>query len=96
MPNRFSPLSSKGSLDSIVRQANDNFRQLDAETYSKTIQGGGGKNAMQFGRLSNGKYGMVLYDESGLPRILIGQAPNGGRPGVWVTKPGFNVLTEVQ
>jgi hypothetical protein len=96
MPNRFSPLSSKADLEAVIRQTNDNFRQLDAETYSKTIQGGGGKNAMQFGRLSNGRYGMVLYDDSGLPRILIGQAPNGGRPGVWVTKPGFNVLVEVQ
>jgi hypothetical protein len=96
MPNRFTPLSSKAALPSVIRQTNDNFRQLDAETNTKTIQGGGGKNAMQFGRLPNGKYGLVLYDESGLARILIGQAPNGGRPGVWVSKPGFNVLNEVK
>ena len=96
MPNRFSPLSTKASLQSVIRQTNDNFRQLDAETNAKTIQAGGGKNAMQFGRLSNGKYGLLLYDESGTPRILVGQAPNGGRPGVWVTKPGFSVLVEVK
>lgn len=96
MPNRFTPLSSKAGLPSIVRQVNDNFRQLDAETNSKTIIAGGGKNAMLSGRLPNGRYGEVFYDNTGTPRILIGQAPNDGRPGIWVTKPGFNVLTEVK
>ena len=95
MPNRFSPLSTKAPLPSVIRQVNDNFRQLDAETSSKTIMGVGGKNAMQSGRLPNGKYGEVFYDSTGLPRILIGQAPKDGRPGIWVTKPGFNVLNEV-
>jgi len=95
MPNRFTPLSSKSGLPSIVRQVNANFRQLDAETSSKTIQGGGGNTAMISGRLPNGKYGEVFYDDNGMPRILIGQAPGDGRPGIWVTKPGFNVLNEV-
>lgn len=94
MPNRFTPLSSKASLQAVIRQTNDNFRQLDAETNSKTIIAGGGKNAMLSGRLPNGRYGELFYDSTGTPRVLIGQAPNG-RPGVWVTKPGFNVLTEV-
>lgn len=96
MPNRFSPLSSKASLQAVIRQTNDNFRQLDAEANSKTIIAGGGKNAMLSGRLPNGKYGEVFYDSTGTPRILIGQAPKDGRPGIWVTKPGFNVLNEVQ
>ena len=95
MPNRFTPLSSKAGLSSIVRQVNDNFRQLDAETNSKTNMAGGGKKAMLSGRLPNGKYGELFYDSTGTPRILIGQAPKDGRPGIWVTKPGFNVLNEV-
>jgi hypothetical protein len=95
MPNRFSPLSTKASLPTVIRQTNDNFRQLDAETNSKTILAGGGRNAMQSGRLPNGKYGELFYDATGMPRILIGQAPKDGRPGIWVTKPGFNVLNEV-
>ena len=95
MPNRFSPLSSKAKLPSIVRQINDNFRQLDAETNSKTIIAGGGKNAMQSGRLPNGRYGEIFYDDTGTPRILIGQAPSDGRPGIWITKAGYNVLDEV-
>jgi len=95
MPNRFSPLSSKASLQSVIRQTNDNFRQLDAETNSKTIIAGGGKNAMLSGRLPNGRYGEVFYDSTGTARILIGQAPKDGRPGIWITKPGFDVLKEV-
>ena len=96
MPNRFSPLSSKASFSGTIRQINDNFRQLDAETNSKTIMAGGGKTAMVTGRLPNGKYGEVFYDSTGTPRILIGQAPGDGRPGIWITKAGYNVLDEVQ
>ncbi len=95
MPNRFSPLSSKAKLPSIVRQINDNFRQLDAETNSKIISSGGGNTAMQSGRLSTGTYGELFYDSTGTPRILIGQAPKDSRPGIWVTKSGYNVLDEV-
>lgn len=95
MPNRFSPLSTKAPLPSVIRQVNDNFRQLDAETNSKTIYGTSGKKATQSGRLPNGRYGDVFYDTAGIPRVLIGQAPKDGRPGIWVTKPGFNVLNEV-
>ena len=95
MPNRFTPISTKASTKAAIRQINDNFRQLDAETNSKTLIAGGGKNAMISGRLPNGKYGELFYDATGVPRILIGQAPKDGRPGIWVTKPGFNVLNEV-
>ena len=96
MPNRFTPLSSKSKLSSIVQQINANFRQLDAETNSKTIIAGGGRNAMQSGRLPNGRYGEIFYDDTGTPRILIGQAPKDARPGIWITKAGYNVLEEVQ
>jgi len=33
------------------------------------------------------------YDTSGVPRILIGQAPDDGRMGEWVSKTGQNVYT---
>lgn len=95
MPNRFTPLSSKAKLPSIVRQINDNFRQLDAETNSKTINAGNGRYAMRSGRLPNGRYGEIFYDSTGTPRILIGQAPADGRPGIWITKAGYSVLEEV-
>lgn len=68
---------------------------LDAETYSKTISNGGNKQ-MVSGKLGNGRFGEVFYDAGGRPRILIGQAPGDGRPGIWITKEGFSVLDEVQ
>lgn len=96
MPNRFTPLSSKTKLPGVIRRINDNFRQLDAEANSKTIMQGGRNSAMVSGRLPNGRYGELFYDSTGTPRILIGQAPKDGRPGIWVTKSGYNVLDEVQ
>ena len=94
MPNRFTPIDSSQSTKTALQIANKNFMALDAETFNKTIQNNG-KNQMESGRLSNGRYGEVFYDAGGMPRILIGQAPGNGRPGIWITKAGFNVLEEV-
>lgn len=94
MPNRFTPINSRQDTQRALQAINNNFMMLDAETYSKNISNG--KNSqMVSGKLSNGRYGEVFYDAGGMPRILIGQAPNDGRPGVWITKEGFNVLDEV-
>ena len=94
MPNRFQPIDSEQDLQAALQVINHNFMMLDAETYAKNISNG--KNSqMVSGKLSNGRYGEVFYDAGGMPRILIGQAPNDGRPGVWITKEGFNVLDEV-
>ena len=94
MPNRFTPINSNQSVQTGLQIANKNFMMLDAEAYAKTISNG--KNSqMVSGKLSNGRYGEVFYDAGGMPRILIGQAPNDGRPGIWITKEGFNVLDEV-
>ena len=95
MPNRFTPISSNQATQTALQTANHNFMMLDAETYTKTIQNNG-KNQMISGRLDNGRYGEVFYDAGGMPRILIGQAPGDGRPGIWITKEGYNVLNEVQ
>ena len=94
MPYRFNPINSQQKLDKALQQINNNFMMLDAETYTKTVSGGGVKQLVN-GKLSNGRYGEVFYDAGGMPRILIGQAPNDGRPGIWITKEGFNVLDEV-
>jgi hypothetical protein len=29
-----------------------------------------------------------------MPRVLVGQAQRDGRVGIWITKNGFNVLSE--
>lgn len=95
MPNRFTPINSNQSVKTALQIANRNFMALDAETFTKTISNNG-STQMQSGRLDNGKYGEVFYDAGGMPRILIGQSPNDGRPGIWITKAGFNVLDEVK
>lgn len=95
MPNRFTPINSKQNPQKAFQAINNNFMMLDAETYAKTISNG--KNSqMVSGKLPNGRYGEVFYDAGGMPRILIGQAPGDGRPGIWITKEGFNVLDEVK
>ena len=95
MPNRFTPINSNQSTKEALQRINNNFMMLDAETYSKTISGCGNPQMIS-GKLSNGRYGEVFYDAGGMPRILIGQAPTDGRPGIWITKQGFNVLEEVK
>jgi hypothetical protein len=95
MPNRFTPISSKQNIQKALQQINNNFMMLDAEAYSKTISNGG-NSQMVSGKLSTGRYGELFYDAGGMPRILIGQAPSDGRPGIWITKKGFNVLDEVK
>ena len=51
---------------------------------------------MSSGKLSTGRYGFQLNDpDNGMPNILLGFAPNDGRPGLWITKKGFNVEDEI-
>lgn len=94
MPNKFTPINSSQGTKTALQIANKNFMALDAEAFTKTVQNNG-KNQMESGLLSNGRYGEVFYDAGGMPRILIGQAPGNGRPGIWITKAGYNVLQEV-
>lgn len=95
MPYKYNPIVSNQSTKTALQTINKNFMMLDAEVNTKTIATGN-KKQMVTGQLPNGKYGEVFYDLNGTPRILIGQAPNNGRPGIWITKPGFNVLDEVK
>lgn len=53
----------------------------------------GDNTSIQFGQYQSDRYGLLLYDENGVPRILIGQAPDDARIGSWVSEPGENVLT---
>lgn len=52
-----------------------------------------GNQAIQFGKYSATRYGLLLYDANGIPSILIGEAPDDGRMGIWVAAPGENVIT---
>ena len=82
MPNRFTPINSSQPTKAALQQINNVLK--------------GGNAQSTFGKLPNGRYGLLIYDDSGMPRILIGQANGDGRPGIWITKPGFNVLDEVK
>jgi len=75
-----------------IDQINQNFAQLDNESVVKIFKNGD-DNAIIFGRYADGRYGLLISDDAGVPRILIGQAPDDGRPGSWISKEGENVLT---
>ena len=94
MPNKFNPIASNQGVKTALQAANKNFMMLDAEVFTKTIKQGS-KTQMESGRIGNNRYGEVFYDGTGMPRILIGQAPGNGRPGIWITKAGYDVLKEV-
>lgn len=86
------PLSSSNSSQQNYGQVNDMMRQLNREQVTKTFKQANG-NAIITGRLPWGGYGTLYYDSDGLPSILIGQAPDDGRIGRWMAKPGQNVVT---
>lgn len=92
MPNRFTPLNPNSDMSNMVNQINQNFAQLDNENVTKVFKNGQ-NNAIIEGRYMDNRYGQVYYDANGVPRILIGQAPDDGRPGIWISQDGQNVLT---
>lgn len=88
----FQPLNSGNSPTTNYGQINDMIRQLNKEQTTKAFKQSGG-NALIQGRYSDNRYGQVYYDSTNTPRILIGQAPDDGRMGIWVSKAGQSVLT---
>lgn len=92
MPNRFQNVQGSGNpaFDAAI---NKNFATLDIENLTKKFLGPNGTNSIVQGRLPNGRYGQVYYDDDGVARILIGQAPDDGRMGIWVSTEGQDVLT---
>ena len=84
MALNYKPISSESDLKPALKQIDDNFRQIAAENQTKTISQNGG-TALQFGKLKNGTYGIVLSDTNNVPRSLIGFHKNG-QPVIAVTK----------
>lgn len=89
----FRPLGASNSYSQNLGQINDMTRSLNKEQQVKTFNGSNGESAVLIGKYSTSKYGMVCSDTLGFRRILIGQAPNDGRPGIWVSKSGIDVIT---
>ena len=76
MALNYIPISSSASLQSALKQINDNFRTIAAENQTKTISQNGG-TALQEGKLKNGTYGILLSDPNNVPRIIVGFHTNG-------------------
>lgn len=73
----FKPVSPKVSYPQNLGQVNDMIRQLNKEQTVKTFKQAAG-NAIITGKLPyTGGYGSLYYDSTGIPRILIGIAPDG-------------------
>lgn len=91
MPYRFNPISGDSQLPSALKAINANFAKLDNEAVTKTFKQAGG-NAIITGKLPySGGYGSLYYDANGVPRIIIGIAPDG-TVGIFVSKDGVSVL----
>ena len=95
MPNKFVPVNPGSDFKAATNQINRNFAELDREAVTKTFKGPNSTNAIIEGRLPDGKYGRLQSDPDGTRRILLGQAPDDGRQGFWITKSGKDVITEL-
>lgn len=90
MALNYIPISSSSDIKSALKQIDNNFRAISAENQTKTISQSGG-NALLWGRLPSGKYGIILSDPSNNRRIFIGFKSNG-EPNISVSKPGVDVM----
>ena len=90
MPYRFVPISPGTPQDAAYAAINNNFAKIDNEAVVKTFKQASGENGIVFGRLPNGKYGLLIY-EGTTARVLIGQSPDDTY-GIWVSKEGEDVL----
>lgn len=91
----FRPVNSSNSYKQNLNQVNDMTRALNKEQQVKVFNGSNGDPALLIGKYETSKYGLVGWDLSGYRRILIGQAPDDGRPGIWVSKANIDVITEL-
>jgi hypothetical protein len=92
----FRPLISTNSTPQNYGQINDMVRSLNNEQQVKVFKGTSGKPALTNGRYMDGRYGTVISDLDGTyRRILVGQHPTDGRPGIWISKDGIDVIDEL-
>ncbi len=90
----FQPLNSGNTLSTNYNQVNNMVRQLNNEQTTKVFKQASG-NAIIDGKLPWGGYGQLLYDTTGKARILIGQHPVDKHMGIWISRDGYDVVTEL-
>ena len=91
----FRPINSKNSYVQNSGQINDMVRSLNKEQQVKAFNGPNSTTALVIGKYAEGRYGLVISDGTGTRRVLVGQAPDDGRPGSWVSIDGVDVITEL-
>lgn len=90
------PLISKNSTAQNYGQINDMIRSLNKEQQVKVFNGSNGSPALVTGKYMTGRYGTIISDlDGGLRRILVGQHPITGEPGIWVSISGVDVIDEL-
>ena len=88
----------EAKLDSLVRQLNEWAAEISNEKLTIVQRGEDGEvRIVQGSQIINGVrlVGTVYYDTSNIPRILIGLHPTTNLPGIWISKDGIDVITEL-
>lgn len=71
--------------------SNENFRDIDNRFRTNIVRNTTGKPRIQTGNIGENRYGQLLYDNDGVPIIIIGDLPDGS-VGIVMAKPGENVI----
>ncbi len=90
----FRPLTAQNSYGQNIGQINDVTRQLNKEQVTKVYKGPNNTNAITIGKYGEG-YGFLQANTSGEKHILLGQAPNDGREGLWIISDGYDVIQDL-
>ena len=91
VPVQLSPNMNNADRTAFI---NENFRRIH-DGFNPLAISDGSSNRLVIGRYDQSQYGMVGRDVDGVRRILIGSAPDDGRIGIWVSKEGVDVITEL-
>jgi hypothetical protein len=90
-PVQLSPDIDKAQTTAFI---NENFRKI-SDSFNPLQISDGTNNRITLGKYAASQYGFVGTDTDGTRRILIGQSPDDGRSGIWVSKAGVDVITEL-
>ena len=94
--NNDAPIQLHPDLDERNKTAfiNENFRKL-SDAFNPLRISDGSNDRIIIGRYEASEYGIVGVDKDGTRRCLIGVNPKTGAFGVYVSKPGVDVITEL-
>lgn len=69
----------------VVRIDKEGFKYYDVH----------GTQRISMGQNANGEQQIIVYDENGIPQILVGQDPKDGSPVIANSTPGNNVIEDL-